>query len=105
MIDLAIEIHRVSANRSWVVRIQVSTDGGETYTDLADGKGNNPDGRPNVYSETIAGVAFTSLIYSTVGIPDGSVVVVLIIQLMESQQQLPTLLQIAKHLSFHLWKF
>ena len=69
---LAIEIHRVSANRSWVVRIQVSTDGGATYTDVTDGKGNNPDGRPNVYSETIAGVAFTSLIYSTVGIPDGS---------------------------------
>ena len=69
---LAIEIHRTSANRCWVVKVQVSTDGGTTYADVADGKGNNPDGRPNVYSETVGGVAFTSLIYSTLGIPDGS---------------------------------
>lgn len=69
---LAIEIHRVSANRAWVVRIQTSTDHGETWSDVADGKGNNPDGRPNVYSETIGGVAFTSLIYSTIGISDGA---------------------------------
>lgn len=69
---LAFEIHRTSANRCWVVKIQISTDNGETYEDLTDGQGDNDDGRPNVYSETIGGVAFTSLVYSTLGIPDGA---------------------------------
>ena len=69
---LAIEIHRVSSLRVWVVKIQVSTDGGTTYVDVDDGKGTNADGTPNVYSQTIGGVAFTSLIYSTAGISNGS---------------------------------
>ena len=69
---IAIEIHRISSNYSWVVKIQVSTDGGTTYSDLADGKGTNADGRPNIYSESIGGVPFTSLLYSTIGVPDGS---------------------------------
>ena len=70
----AIEIHRNAPQRAWVVKIQKSTDDGESYDDLSDGEGSAvaKDGRPAVYSQTIGGVSYTSLIYSSVGINDVS---------------------------------
>lgn len=57
----------------FVVRMFKSTDG-ITYSPMADGVGGNNanDARPNIYSQTINGVAYTSLIYTTTGIPDGA---------------------------------
>jgi len=57
----------------FVVKMLKSTDG-TTYSDMADGVGGNNalDGRPNIYSQTINGVAYTSLIYTTKGIPNGA---------------------------------
>ena len=57
----------------FVVRMLKSTDG-NAYGAMADGVGGNNalDGRPNIYSQTINGVAYTSLIYTTKGIPDGA---------------------------------
>tara|TARA_R110000824_G_scaffold242352_4_gene431051 strand:- start:62 stop:2485 length:2424 start_codon:yes stop_codon:yes gene_type:complete len=73
---LALTITRVAVNRSWVVTCQVSTDGGTTYVDLADDTGgDNIDGQANVYSQTISGVAFSSVIYTTLGLQDGGEVV------------------------------
>jgi len=56
----------------FVVRMLKSTDG-TNYAAMADGVGGNNalDGRPNIYSQTINGVAYTSLIYTTKGIPSG----------------------------------
>mgnify|MGYP003664161404 FL=1 len=69
---LSFNIYRVSGNRSWVITCQKSVDNGATYTDITDGQGNNADGRPNVYSDTISGVDYTSVLYSTIGVPDGA---------------------------------
>ncbi len=68
---LSFNIYRVSGNRSWVITCQKSVDNGATYTDITDGQGNNADGRPNVYSDTIGGVSYSSVLYSTIGVPDG----------------------------------
>ena len=56
----------------FVVRMLRSTDG-VNYVDMVDNTGGNNalDGRPNIYSQTINGVAYTSLIYTTLGIPSG----------------------------------
>jgi len=56
----------------FVVRMLKSTDG-INYTAMADNVGGNNalDGRPNIYSQTINGVAYTSLIYTTKGVPSG----------------------------------
>tara|TARA_R110002033_G_scaffold119154_1_gene162606 strand:+ start:743 stop:3103 length:2361 start_codon:yes stop_codon:yes gene_type:complete len=66
---LAIQITRVASNRSWVVTCQKSTDKGVTYVDIDDGQGTNADGEDNIYSQTIGGVDFTSILYSTFGVP------------------------------------
>ena len=57
----------------FVVRMLKSTDG-TNYLEIADGVGGNNanDGRPNIYRQTINGVLYTSLIYTTTGIPDGA---------------------------------
>lgn len=57
----------------FVVKMLKSTDG-TTFSEMADGVGGNNalDGRPNIYSQTINGVAYTSLIYTTNGIPNGA---------------------------------
>ena len=57
----------------FVIRMLKSTDG-NSYGAIADGVGGNNalDGRPNIYSQTINGVNYTSLIYTTTGIPDGA---------------------------------
>jgi hypothetical protein len=66
-------IHRASGVRAFVCCIQKSSDLGATYSDLPDGTGGNaPDGRPVIYSQTIGGVPYTSIVYSTVGVPDGA---------------------------------
>ncbi len=65
----SIKIVREATTRSFVVILQQSTDGGVTYGDVADGVGgNNADGEPNVYSQTIGNVNFTSVIYCTIGV-------------------------------------
>lgn len=65
-------IHRNSGVRAYIVCLQRSTDLGVTFSDIPDGTGGNAeDGAPAVYSSTIGGVAYTSIIYSTVGVPDG----------------------------------
>lgn len=72
------EIYRLSATtqlgHDFVIRLLKSTDSGATYTAITDATGGNAekDGRPIIYSETLNGVAFTSLIYTTRGIPDGA---------------------------------
>ncbi len=73
-VKFAIVIHRNSSTRSWVVTLQGSTDGGDTYIDFADDAGgaNATDGRPAVYSEDIGGVTYTSVIYSTQGVANGA---------------------------------
>lgn len=67
-------ITRVASQRAFAMQIQKSTDGGVTYTDIADGAAGAvaTDGRPLIYSQTIGGVAFTSLIYSTLGVSNGA---------------------------------
>ena len=68
---LSLTITRSAVSRCWIVTCQVSDDNGQTYEDLADGTGgDNDDGKPNVYSQTISGVAFTSIIYTTLGLVD-----------------------------------
>jgi hypothetical protein len=70
---MKIIIHINSGIRCYVVCLQKSTDGGQTYSDIPDGTGGNAlDGRPVVYSQTISGVPYTSVIYSTNGVPDGA---------------------------------
>ena len=56
----------------FVVRMLKSTDG-INYVAMNNGTGgdNALDGRPNIYSQTINGVNYTSLIYTTKGIPSG----------------------------------
>lgn len=76
------EIFRTSATtqngHDFVIRMIKSTDGGASYVAITDGTGGNgADGRPLIYSQTINSVAYTSLIYTTRGIPDGSGGVVL----------------------------
>ncbi len=76
------EIYRTSATtqngHDFVIRMIKSTDGGTTYVAIGDGTGGNgADGRPLIYSQNINSVAYTSLIYTTRGIPDGSGGVVL----------------------------
>lgn len=66
-------IHINSGQRAYVVCLQKSTDLGVTFSDIPDGTGGNAlDGRPVVYSQTIGGVPYTSVIYSTVGVPNGA---------------------------------
>ena len=66
-------IHRNSGVRAFVVCLQKSSDLGQTFSDIPDGNGGNAeDGRPAVYSQTIGGVPYTSIIYSTVGVSDGA---------------------------------
>ena len=56
----------------FVVRMLKSTDGNAYGAMANDTGGNNAlDGRPNIYSQTINGVNYTSLIYTTKGIPSG----------------------------------
>ncbi len=72
------EIIRCSATtntgQDWVIRLLKSTDYGQTYGAIADGTGGNSDidGRPLIYSQALNGVPYTSLIYTTRGIPDGA---------------------------------
>ena len=72
------EIYRTSATtqngHDFVIRMLKSIDGGANYVAITDGTGGNAsgDGRPVIYTQTINTVVYTSLIYSTRGIPDGT---------------------------------
>ncbi len=58
--------------RACIVRILKSTDNGATYTALPDDTGAlNPDGKRNVYTQTVAGTQYTGVIYNSNGINDG----------------------------------
>ena len=66
----------------FIVQMFLSQDGGATFTGLANGLGGNADdGRPKIYTTTMGGFAdgnnghptnFTSVIYTTQGVPDGA---------------------------------
>ncbi len=69
---LGFEILLNSSNRSFIVRLLISSDNGATYTPVPDGAGdtaNNADGGVNVYTQTINGVQVGGIIYSTAGVP------------------------------------
>jgi len=70
---MKIRIDRNSTNRAFVVRLEISNDNGASYTFATDGfGGNNTDGRPNVYTQTIGGVSYNGVLYSSMGVPDGA---------------------------------
>jgi len=58
----------ISTTRSILVRILKSTDGGVTYSPLAQSADNNADGAKNVYDQTINGTNYTGIIYNSVGV-------------------------------------
>lgn len=69
---MGFKISVISTNRSALVQLLKSTDGGVTYVEVPDDTGTNADGKKNVYTQTVGGTVFSGLIYNSQGVNDGS---------------------------------
>ena len=65
---MGFEFAVISTSRSVLVRLLKSTDGGITYTYMAESADNNTDGAKNVYDQTINGFNYTGIIYNSNGV-------------------------------------